>query len=234
MTAAQNCRLHERLLTLQAEERADLARDLHDEVGPLLFAVDMTAATIERLADSGRGADIPPHVRSIHDAVTHMQRHVRTLLDKLRPLHTIGLEAAIDRLVAFWQGRRPEVHFNVKISIEADQIGDDVKETMYRVVQEAVSNAIRHGEPRHVDIVIADGAPRGIRVEVTDDGVGISKGAATPRDHRQFGLIGMRERVMAMAGSLSIHHGRDGKGLALVAHLPSTNPLQSGEADQSE
>ena len=52
--AAQNRRLNERLLTLQAEERADLARDLHDEIGPLLFAVDMTAATIERLAGSDR------------------------------------------------------------------------------------------------------------------------------------------------------------------------------------
>ncbi len=234
MTAAQNRRLHERLLTLQAEERADLARDLHDEVGPLLFAVDMTAATIERLADSGCGADIPTHVRSIHDAVTHMQRHVRTLLERLRPLQTIGLEAAIDRLVAFWQSRRPEVHFDVNISIEADQIDDDVKETMYRVVQEAVSNAIRHGEPRHVEIIIADGASRGIRIEVIDDGIGMPKDDVTSRDHRRFGLIGMRERVMAMAGSLSIHHGRDGKGLALIAQLPNTDPLQSGEADQPE
>ena len=61
--AAQNHRLNERLLTLQAEERADLARDLHDEIGPLLFAVDMTAATIERLAGSDREADDPAHVQ---------------------------------------------------------------------------------------------------------------------------------------------------------------------------
>ncbi len=60
--AAQNHRLNERLLTLQAEERADLARDLHDEIGPLLFAVDMTAATIEHLAGSDRGNEIPTHV----------------------------------------------------------------------------------------------------------------------------------------------------------------------------
>ncbi len=234
MAATQNRRLHERLLTLQAEERADLARDLHDEVGPLLFAVDMTAATIERLAESGRGADIPTHVRSIHDAVTRMQRHVRTLLERLRPLRTMGLETAINRLVAFWQSRRPEVQFIVKISIEADQIADDMKDTMYRVVQEAVSNAIRHGEPKHVEIVIAYDAPRGIRLEITDDGVGMPKDGVAPRDHMQFGLIGMRERVMAMAGSLSIHHGHDGKGLALVAHLPGTGPLQSGDADQPE
>ena len=75
--AAQNDRLNERLLTLQAEERADLARDLHDEIGPLLFAVDMTAATIERLAGGDREAEIPAHAQAIHDAVGRMQRHIR-------------------------------------------------------------------------------------------------------------------------------------------------------------
>ena len=67
--AAQNHRLNERLLTLQAEERADLARDLHDEIGPMLFAIDMTAAAIERLAGSERETDIPRHVQAIHDSV---------------------------------------------------------------------------------------------------------------------------------------------------------------------
>ena len=234
LAAAQNRRLHERLLTLQSEERADLARDLHDEVGPLLFAVDMTAATIGRLADGGRSADIPTHVRSIHDAVTRMQRHVRTLVERLRPLRTIGLETAVNRLVAFWKSRRPEVLFIVEISDEIDQIEDDLKETMYRVVQEAVSNAIRHGEPTRVEIMIANDALRGIRVEITDDGIGMPEHRIAPRDHVQFGMIGMRERVMAMAGSLSIHRGRDGRGLALVVQLPGTGPLQFDEAFQPE
>ena len=65
--AAQNHRLNERLLTLQAEERADLARDLHDEIGPMLFAIDMTAAAIERLAGSERETEIPRHVQAIHE-----------------------------------------------------------------------------------------------------------------------------------------------------------------------
>src|SRR5262249_35580649 len=112
--AAQNRRLNERLLTIQAEERADVARDLHDEIGPLLFAVDMTAATI------GRGGEIPTHVRSIHEAVGRMQRHVRALLGRLRPLEAVGLEAAIDRLVAFWRCRRPEIGFTVAIAVEED------------------------------------------------------------------------------------------------------------------
>src|SRR5262249_52652385 len=98
--ATQNRRLNERLLNLQAEERSELARDLHDEIGTMLFAVDMTAATVERLAASGRGSEIPPHARSIHDAVGRMQRHVRAILERLRPLGTIGLAAAVGRLVA--------------------------------------------------------------------------------------------------------------------------------------
>ena len=218
--AAHNHRLNERLLTLQAEERADLARDLHDEIGPLLFAVDMTAATITRLAGSRREAEIPTHALSIHDAVGRMQRHVRVILGRLRPMQAIGLEAAIDRLAAFWRSRRPDIVFSVTVSVDEERIGNDLKETIYRVVQEATSNAIRHGRPKQVAIAIAPDDAAGIRVEVADDGIGMSADRMAGRDPTRLGLIGMRERVMAMAGSLSIQQGRDGKGLALVARLP--------------
>jgi two-component system sensor histidine kinase UhpB len=227
--AAQNRRLNERLLTLQAQERADLARDLHDEIGPLLFAVDMTAATIERLDGSGRGTEIPVQVRSIQDAVGRMQRHVRMLLGRLRPIQAIGLEVAIDRLAAFWSDRRSDTAFDVTVLVEEDRIDDDLKETIYRVVQEGVSNAIRHGSPTRVEIAIVNDDAGGIRVEVSDDGVGMAMEGTTGRDPTQLGLIGMRERVMAMAGSLSIQHGRDGKGLAIVARLPLVDALQPRE-----
>jgi two-component system sensor histidine kinase UhpB len=225
--AAQNRRLNERLLTLQAEERADLARDLHDEVGPLLFAVDMTAATIERLAGGERATEIPTHVRAIHDAVNRMQRHVRVILERLRPLQATGLEAAIGRLVAFWRRRRPDIEFAITVSVEDDRIADDVKETIYRVVQEGLSNTIRHGSPQRVEIAVAHDGVDGIRVEVADDGIGMTAGSITERGPGQLGLIGMRERVMAMAGSLSIERGRDGKGLAIVVQLPGADVPQS-------
>lgn len=234
MAAVQNRRLHEQLLTLQAEERADLARDLHDEVGPLLFAVNMTAATIEQHVAVRRWDDIPAHVRSINDAVAQMQRHIRAVLGRLRPIRTIGLETAIRRLVAFWQSRRPGIDIGVEISVEEVRIGDDLKDTIYRVVQEGLSNAIRHGRPARVQIVIADDDADGIRVEVTDDGIGIAADSTTGRDPTQLGLIGMRERVMAMAGSLSIQHDRNGKGLALIARLPLVNSLQAPDADAPE
>ena len=180
--ATQNRRLNERLLTLQAEERAELARDLHDEIGPLLFAVDMTAGTIERLAGSDRAEAIPPQVRAIHDAVGRMQRHVRVILERLRPIRAIGLQVAIERLAAFWRARRPDIAFIVAVSVEEDRIDDDLKETIYRIVQEGMSNAIRHGKPARVEIAVAHDGDDGIRVEVADDGIGMAANGATGRD----------------------------------------------------
>jgi two-component system, NarL family, sensor histidine kinase UhpB len=232
--AAQNRRLNERLLTLQSEERADLARDLHDEIGPLLFAVDMTAATIERLAPHDRATEITAHVHSIHDAVGRIQRHVRTLLGRLRPMQAIGLEAAINRLAAFWRSRRPDITIVVTVSVDEDQPGDDLNETIYRVVQEGLSNAIRHGQPKRVEIfVVHDGADQ-IRVEIADDGIGMATNGPAPRDPSQLGLIGMRERVMAVAGSLSIQQGCNGLGLSIVASLPCMGSLQSHDVEDPE
>jgi two-component system sensor histidine kinase UhpB len=218
--AAQNQRLNERLLTLQAEERADLARDLHDEIGPLLFAVDMTAATVERLAGSGRSADIPTHARSIHEAISRMQRHVRATLERLRPLESIGLTTAIDRLVAFWQTRNADITFAVTVKIEEDRISEDMRDAIYRLIQEGMSNAIRHGKPSRIELAIGHDAT-GVRIALTDDGIGMTD-AAPSRGPGRFGLIGMRERVMALAGSLSIRSGDNGRGLTLLASLPCT------------
>jgi two-component system, NarL family, sensor histidine kinase UhpB len=232
--AAQNHRLNERLLTLQAEERADLARDLHDEIGPLLFAVDMTAATIEHLATNRREVGIPAHARSIHDAVGLMQRRVRAILERLRPLGTIGLATAVGRLVAFWQDRRPGVEFIVTITIDEDRIADDMKETIYRVIQEGVSNAIRHGQPARVEIAVAHDGSDCVRVDLTDDGVGIRVNDPFERGPARFGLIGMRERVMAMAGSLTIRSGHNGNGLTLAASLPCADSSRSHDLDALE
>jgi two-component system sensor histidine kinase UhpB len=228
--AALNDRLNARLLTLQAEERADLARDLHDEVGPLLFAVDMTAATIERLAADRRTPDIPAQAQAIHDAVGRMQRHIRLILARLRPLQAVGLEPAIDRLAAFWRSRRPDIGFSVTVAVEEERLGDDVKETIYRVVQEATSNAIRHGGPTHVTIVVAHDTTDGVRIEVTDDGTGLRSDGIGAHGSTRLGLIGMRERVMAMAGSLAITPANGGRGLSLIARLPCDDSPQSQPA----
>ncbi len=113
---AQNKRLQEQLTTVQDEERADLARDLHDEIGPLLFAADVDAVAIEQLVKSGEYGAITHRVGIIREAIGRMQRHVRDILGRLRSatLLDVGLAHAIDNLVAFWRVHRANLNFKVR------------------------------------------------------------------------------------------------------------------------
>jgi two-component system, NarL family, sensor histidine kinase UhpB len=104
-------RLNEQLLTLQEEERSEIARDLHDEISPFLFAVNVDLATISRLANQGQSAEIAGEIRSTLEAVSHMQRQIRTMLGRLRPgvLADFGLAAealAQDRAAGGRRGSR--------------------------------------------------------------------------------------------------------------------------------
>ncbi len=220
-TAAENRRLNERLLKLQEEERGELARDLHDEVSPYLFAINADAATASRLIENGRASDASAHVQSISDAVRHMQRHVRRMLGRLRPigLAEFGLREAIENLVAFWRRRRPEIRYEVAISVDCEDLVDVVGTAICRIVQEALSNALRHAEPKRVAISIERDRDleRGrdeIRLSVADDG-----GGMRDLDKLGYGLVGISERVGAVGGRLSISN-RSGEGFAMVAALP--------------
>jgi two-component system sensor histidine kinase UhpB len=216
-TEAHNRRLHLQLLKLQEEERAELARDLHDEIGPFLFAVNMHAATIGEFAARGRAAEIAGQVRAIHDAVGHMQRHVKALLGQLRPAPpaAFGLRPAVEGLVAFWRRRHGDIAFATDITLADEALDETVKETVYRVVQEGLTNAVRHGRPRRIEVAIGRDAAGAVRVRVADDG----SGGATPAGDVGFGLAGMRERIAALGGTLAIGSGPGG-GWTVTATLP--------------
>jgi two-component system sensor histidine kinase UhpB len=217
----QNRRLTGELLTLQEQERGDIARDLHDEVGPFLFAINIDAANIARAVETGRSEEVPRHLRSIGDAVVHMQRQVRDMLGRLRPigLEEFGLAAAIGNLVEFWRRRHPEIDYSVDIGDEIESFGEAIDRVIYRIVQEGLSNAIRHGQPAHVSVSVASrpeaaGSPGAIVVCVADDGGGIDSGGSLG-----YGLIGMSERVKAVGGQFGIDNRR-GQGLTVTALLP--------------
>ncbi len=193
---AENRHLNEQLLTLQEQERSDLARDLHDEVSPFLFAINIDAATASRLLREGRANEARDHVQSIADAVRHMQRQVRSMLGRLRPigLAEFGLREAIENMVAFWRRRRPDIRYEVAISAECDELGGLMEATICRIVQECLSNAVRHAEPRMIAVSIDRNGEK-VRVEVADDGRGM------PESGRPgYGLVGIVERVRAMGG----------------------------------
>jgi two-component system sensor histidine kinase UhpB len=203
-------RLEDQLRTLQDEERADLARDLHDEIGPHLFAVNVDAAMARRLIGEGRTEEALRQVESIQAAVGHTQRLVRDILGRLRPTELIelGLKAAIDELVAFWSARQPGIAFSVWVpDDEALPLADEVRETVYRVIQEALNNAVRHGRPGRIEVVVSRADGGEILARVSDDGAPSGKPEGVG-----FGLRGMRERVAAANGRLSIERGGGGRG----------------------
>lgn len=219
-TAAENRRLNERLLTLQEEERSELARDLHDEVSPYLFAISADAMTATRLLDRRRPGDAAAHISSISEAVRYMQRQVRRMLVRLRPigLAEFGLQEAVENLVAFWRRRRPEIRYEVDVSPGCEDLGDVVGTAICRIVQEALGNAVRHAEPKVVRISIERRETRqdcgAVTLVVEDDGSGLREA-----DKLGYGLVGMSERVRAIGGRLSFSN-RSGEGFAVIAVLP--------------
>jgi two-component system, NarL family, sensor histidine kinase UhpB len=219
LDAAQvrNLRLNEQLLTLQEEERADLARDLHDEIGPFLFAVNLDAASIERAATSGRLADVSERAHAIREAVEHMQRHVRAMLHRLRPASPVeaGLAPALDNLVAFWRARQPKIDFDLDMSIDEGRLGDPTIAAIYRLVQEGLNNAVRHGSPQRIEIFVGSKEIDEVIVCVADNGAGLAASNVPG-----LGFTGMRERVQGLGGTMHVGANRDGKGLVVAARLP--------------
>lgn len=212
----RNERLHSQLLTIQEEERRDLARDLHDDVGPFLFAVNVDVASIVRLADERGDAETLERGRSIREAVNHMQKHVKSILGRLRPTGVvdIGLAQAVANLGVFWRRRHPE------IAIEFDMgdvsFGDAADATLYRLIQESLTNAIRHGRPRNIRVSIKAEVDGAIVLQVSDDGVGLDASS----ERSGFGVAGMRERIDALGGSLRVRNHEAGRGVSVTARLP--------------
>lgn len=211
---AQNRALNEQLLSVQEDERIELARDLHDEVAPFLFAVGADAAMIRQFIATEKVDAIQTRADSIAEAVRHMQRHVKDILCRLAPgaLLNLGLPSAIENLVAFWKMRCPAVAFNLELA--EDVIEPPLDVVIFRVVQESFSNAIRHGNPSTL-VVRIEKTAESISVTIEDDGIGFVSGLIT----NGFGIRGMKERAKAAGGDLQIGNRPMGRGALVVARF---------------
>ncbi len=210
-------RLEEQLVEVQEEERSELARDLHDEVGPLLFAISVDLVAVEQQAARYSDAQLQQRLEATRDALTRIQQQVRDLLGRLRPLSVVdlGVDHSIQRLVAFWRTRYPAVEFAFS-ALLAQDLDENLGLTIYRIVQESLSNALRHGKPAAIEISIAEQRDHSILIEVRDDGVGL-RGEGL---RMGLGLTSMRERVSALGGELTVGAGPEGRGVLVSARLP--------------
>lgn len=224
----QNRRLSEQLSRVLEEERADIARDLHDEFGPFLFSIDVDARSIRKAYDNGATQGIGNGADAIRASVAHMQKHLKSILGRLRPsaLLDLGLGHALDHLVAFWHSRQPHIAFT--LTVERPSFGERIDDTCYRVVQESISNAVRHGKPSAIDICVGLAGPDRLMVEVRDNGCGLQAPA-----NKGFGLAGMRERLAAMNGTLSVGAGTNGGGAVVRAVVPLASAWDEGRSKMS-
>lgn len=229
---AENSRLYRQLIAVQEDERRQISRDLHDEFGPCLFGITAGAGAIERHARSlpePQAAAILSCVEEIQRVSERLKSLNRALLNRLRPvaLGRVTLAELLTELIVSFERRHPDTRFERSFSGLAASYGEDIDLTLYRCVQEGLTNAMRHGSPSLVATALAvetTAAGAALRLRITDNGVGISDTAAVG-----FGLSGMRERVRAQSGTLTIEP-ESPAGTALAVTLP----IRGGERGKAE
>ena len=220
-----NRRHAQRAVSLQDLERKQIARELHDEFGPYLFSLRAHASALVKLAETrDAGVDaLKRHGSAILQQVNALQQFNRRVLERLQPvgLAELGLRGALEALLRLWAESRPDVAIETSISRSLGETGETAELTIYRVVQEALTNVFRHAGATSVDVTIEPAeqagaqASRGCaRVRVRDNGCGLKA------DHRLgLGLTGMRERILALGGSLSVASGE--AGVTVEAIIPN-------------
>ncbi len=225
-TRAENAALYQRLITTQDDERRNTARELHDEVGPSLFGLKANAGSIVTAAAALPDAParaVHERARDILAIVEHLQTVNRSLLTRLRPM-ALGHVPLTDLLADMIRERarqNPQLAFPFAAGKLQPSYGDAIDLTIYRCVQESLTNAIRHAKASNVRVnldeaQVADATAR-IELAVEDDGRGID-----PQTPRGFGLRGMQERVRALGGDFTLENVSGGGTRVRVAiPLPS-------------
>jgi two-component system, NarL family, sensor histidine kinase UhpB len=213
--AAQHA-LARQLISVQENERKALARELHDDMGQTLTALNAAAAHLARNAARLAPDDVAECASDMRRDIRTSGEQLRTMLKSLRPhgLHASGLARALGELVDSWQGRGTDIAFTTSLQCDVPELAEMTALTVYRVVQEAVTNVVRHSHASHCSVALACTAAQ-LRVEVADDGTGLA-GADAPW---RGGLLGMRERVEMAGGRLALLPNCGG-GLRVVATLP--------------
>jgi two-component system sensor histidine kinase UhpB len=219
--------LAERAVSLQDAERKEIARELHDEFGPYLFALRAHGSSLMRIADArelNRDA-LRKHGGVLLEQINALQQFNRRVLERLRPvgLAELGLAEAIGALLRLWSTSHPEVVIETAISEKLGETGETAELTIYRIIQEALTNVFRHAGATRVEIVV-EPAPSGRSGTAAESQASIvsvrDNGAGLPADHKQgFGLIGMRERVLALGGTMTVVSTN--QGVTVEALVPS-------------
>ncbi len=210
--------LSNRLLTLREEERARISRSIHDEIGQMLSGLKMDLAWLKRRLDPGQESllDKTKAMSRLIDATIQAVRRVST---ELRPgiLDDLGLEAAVEWQLEEFQ-RRTDIRCSFSSDIKENALDAGVTTTAFRILQEALTNVVRHARASQVKVNLVTGATV-LTLTIRDDGRGLTDSELD--DPRSIGLLGMRERARMQGGRLEIQ-GSGGRGTTITLWLPLT------------
>ena len=218
-TKEANRQLNRKLVDLQEDERKFLAHELHDEMSPYLFQIRVDTTAVANTIDIGDKAGLRKTLDSINDTAAQLQERVRRTLEQLRPivLDDLGLHEALTDLVRMRQAEHPAVNWKVTID-NLERCNDDtLKVSVYRTVQECLTNIIKHADANIAWIcvkIVEQANNSGVRITIEDNGKGLRE-----EEKPGLGLAGMRERAEALGGWLKLKP-RPGGGLRVESHLP--------------
>ena len=221
-------RLSAQLIRAQEDERRTIARELHDEVGQVLTALKVELAVAQRSTEAAGG---PEHtldtVRSMTDGAIHTVRDLSRLLHPAL-LDDLGLPAAIDAYLQGFSRRH-----NVKVELLQDRMDErlppEVEASIYRICQEGLTNVARHARANLVRVYLQR-LPETVLMTIEDDGVGFEVAESKPAGNSAgLGLIGIRERVANLSGTLRIESA-PGKGTRLTVECPVRSRTNNADA----
>lgn len=223
--------LHQ-LLTTQEDERRQIARELHDQLGQDLTALLLEIKALERAAVAGTA--VANRVTQVQQVALQISAEVRTLALQLHPpaLEHLGLLATLASYVEEWSARAlipVEVHTT---GLDGVRLPPQLEIALYRLVQECLTNILKHAQATDVSLIIERHANL-VQLTVEDDGVGFDVAAAQQGAHtaRRLGLIGMQERVAQLGGTWSIE-SEPGRGTTIIVRIPLANSVAGdGGAD---
>jgi chemotaxis family two-component system sensor kinase Cph1 len=200
-------------------DRQAISRELHDRLGQYLAVMELELNAIAR-----QGAvpqEVLARLQTLRVLTAQAQQDMADMAWQIRPvsLHGMSLEKACEQLIADWRARSP-LSFDLLLSLGAQKLTSAVETTLYRVLQEAVTNAVKHAHATRIGVILRV-ASREVVLIVEDDGKGFAgdetgtRGAPSP----SLGLVGIRERLALVAGTLEIESTPD-HGAALLIRVP--------------
>ncbi|HVZ03937.1 sensor histidine kinase [Hyphomicrobium sp.] len=218
-TNSERMALTARLFQVQEEERRSIARDLHDEFGQALTATTALATVIETNAPPDR-PDIAQDARAIAKTQQRMMGALRTTLVRLRSqsIEEVGLEASLRQLITDFNAQsKSGTVFRLQMTGRLAELQKRVAIDLYRIVQECLTNASKHGRPTEVSVHLEHRVFRDPHIALTieDDGGGDISRIHTSSGH---GILGVRERLAGLGGSLSIANAQ--RGIRIFAMVP--------------